>query len=253
MCEIVELQRICAEHNLILIEDAAHAHGSEWKGKRAGSFGLVGSFSFQNSKVLAAGEGGLVVTSDRQLADRIRSFANCGRTVGRPFFEHAVLGTNLRLSAFQAAILLAQLERLPQQIATRTANAQLLRTETDDMNELRWQEQPPECTQNSFYLLLGRARNTELRQRIYARLSAADVPCTPFYPHTLYQNPLYQQGGCRVMPCPVSEECITDAFWLSHNALLADEETVSQIGNIIRSAIAGQTTSVSVSSGSRCV
>ena len=254
MCEIVELQRICAEHNLILIEDAAHAHGSEWKGKRAGSFGLVGSFSFQNSKVLAAGEGGLVVTSDRQLADRIRSFANCGRTVGRPFFEHAVLGTNLRLSAFPGRDPAGATGAAS--AADRHAHGECAALEDRNgryRTELRWQEQPPECTQNSFYLLLGRARNTELRQRIYARLSAADVPCTPFYPHTLYQNPLYQQGGCRVMPCPVSEECITDAFWLSHNALLADEETVSQIGNIIRSAIAGQTTSVSVSSGSRCV
>jgi dTDP-4-amino-4,6-dideoxygalactose transaminase len=253
MCEIAELQRICAEHNLIFIEDAAHAHGSEWRGKRAGSFGLVGSFSFQNSKVLSAGEGGMVVTSDRQLADRIRSFANCGRTVGRPFFEHSMLGTNLRISAFQAAILLAQLEQLPQQIARRMANAHLLMRQTSDIAEVAWQKQPSECTQNSFYLLLGRARNTELRDRICANLSNAGVPCTPFYPHTLYQNPLYQRGGCRVMTCRVAEECIRDAFWLSHNVLLADEETISEVGEIIRSAITGHETAISASSGRRRV
>src|SRR6185312_16748289 len=109
-------QTIAADRNLSLIEDAAHAQGSEWNGRRAGSFGICGSFSFQNGKVLCAGEGGMLVTSDETLAQAARSVVNCGRTPGRSFYEHSRLGTNYRLGAFQAAVLLAQFERLPDQI-----------------------------------------------------------------------------------------------------------------------------------------
>ncbi|MBV9083212.1 MAG: aminotransferase class I/II-fold pyridoxal phosphate-dependent enzyme, partial [Acidobacteriaceae bacterium] len=69
MCRIEELSQICRDRDLVLIEDAAHAHGSEWNGKRAGSFGIAGSFSFQNGKVLSSGEGGMLVTSDERFAE----------------------------------------------------------------------------------------------------------------------------------------------------------------------------------------
>jgi dTDP-4-amino-4,6-dideoxygalactose transaminase len=79
LVDIRQLEEFAAHHNLAVIEDAAHAHGAEWNGLRAGSFGVAGVFSFQNSKVMTAGEGGLVVTNDQALASRARSFANCGR------------------------------------------------------------------------------------------------------------------------------------------------------------------------------
>lgn len=237
MCEITKLEHICREHNLVLIEDAAHAQGSEWNGKRAGSFGLVGSFSFQNGKVLSAGEGGMLVSSDEEFARRARSFINCGRTEGRSFYEHQSLGTNFRLTAFQAAVLLAQFERLSQQIATRTARAAQLKGALVDVEEIAWQKEPAECTQNSFYLLIGRARRAERRDQICRKLAAAGVPCTPFYPHTLYQNELYLRGGCRVTACPVAEQCVRDAFWLSHRALLAEPAVTNQIADVIRGAV----------------
>jgi dTDP-4-amino-4,6-dideoxygalactose transaminase len=237
MCDMAALERICREHGLILIEDAAHAQGSEWNGKRAGSFGLAGSFSFQNGKVMSAGEGGMLVTSDQELAERLRSFANCGRTQGRPFYEHPNLGTNIRLTAFQAAILLAQFERLPQQIAVRTSNAANLKQSLADETEILWQKEPPHCTQNSFYLLVGRAGSSVLRDRICRNLIQAGVPSTPFYPHTLYQNELYREGGCRVTPCPVAEECVQDSFWLPHRVLLAESTVIEEIAEVIRSAV----------------
>src|ERR1700728_133560 len=97
MCNIAEISRICREHNLFLIEDAAHAQGSEWGGKRAGSFGVAGSFSFQNGKVLCSGEGGILVSSDAGFAECARSIANCGRVQGVSFYDHHRLGTNFRL------------------------------------------------------------------------------------------------------------------------------------------------------------
>lgn len=238
MCDMPALARICREYGLLLIEDAAHAHGSEWNGKRAGSFGVAGSFSFQNGKVLSAGEGGMLVCSDQELAATIRSFANCGRVPGQSLYQHETLGTNLRMTAFQSAVLLAQFERLPQQITTRTENARLLKTLLEDVEEIAWQQEPEGATQNSFYLLIGRAANRGLRDQLCHALSAAGVPCTPFYPHTLYQNELYRRGGCRVMRCPIAEASIHDAFWLPHRVLLAEVTVIAQIAGVIRSCLA---------------
>ncbi len=239
MCEIEELNQICREHGLALLEDAAHAQGAEWSGRRAGSFGIAGSFSFQNGKVLSSGEGGMLVTSDEGFAERARSIANCGRQAGRSFYEHYRVGTNFRITAFQAAVLLAQFERLPEQIARRTANVKLLKGLLDEVRQITWQEQPAAVTQNPFYLLLGRLGGSISRDGFCRILSDGGVPCTPFYPHTLYENPAYREAACRVMPCPVAKDCIRDAFWLPHRVLLADEDTIRQIAEVIRNAARG--------------
>ncbi len=239
MCNVDGLQAICRERNLLLIEDAAHAHGSEWNGRRAGSFGVTGCFSFQNGKVLSAGEGGMLVTSDEDFAERARSVANCGRIPGHSFYEHHRLGTNFRLTALQAAILLAQFERLPEQIELRAGNARLLKMLLADVAEIEWQEQPRAQTQNSWYLLVGHVRGAGIaRDEFQQSLTAAGLPCTPFYPHTLYQNHLYRDGSaCRVMPCPVAESRVLDSFWLPHRVFLADEETIREAAELIRSRV----------------
>jgi 3-amino-5-hydroxybenzoate synthase len=129
MADVDALGALCAEKGLLFLEDAAHAHGSEWKGKRAGSFGLASSFSFQNGKILTAGEGGMVLTSDEGLAGKMRSFANQGRRPGYSFFHHFEAGNNYRLSALHAAVLMAGLERLDAQIERRAANWEVFRGE----------------------------------------------------------------------------------------------------------------------------
>ena len=236
--DVRALLEICREHDLTLLEDAAHAHGAEYDGKRAGSFGLAASFSFQNGKVLTAGEGGMLVTSDDRFAERARSIANCGRVPGRSFYEHHELGTNFRLSAMQAAILLAQFERLPDQIRQREANLRLFNDLIGDVKEIVWQLQPPAQTQNPHYLVTGRV-DREARNQFCRRLAAAGVPVTPFYPHTLYQNPVYRREECRVMPCPIAETRIHDSFWLSHRAFLAPQETIQEIAAVVRTCGAG--------------
>ncbi len=245
MCNMDELAAICRQNNLYLLEDAAHAAGSEWNGKRAGSFGIAGSFSFQNGKVLSAGEGGLLTTSDNDFAERARSVANCGRVPSRSFYEHHRIGTNFRMTGLQAAVLLAQFERLPEQTDRRTANARLLKELLADIAEISWQEQPPNITRNCFYLLVGRIAGSPGARDAFCRaLLASGVPCTPFYPHTLYQNPAYRNGGCRVMPCPVAEASIYDAFWLPHRVLLADKDTIRQVAGAIKTALTAEVLSI---------
>ena len=230
------LTDIAQRHGIHLYEDAAHAHGAEWRGQRAGSFGRWGSFSFQNGKVLTAGEGGALVTNDSDLATRFRNFVNLGRRAdGASFYHHYTLGTNFRMTALQAAVLTAQMERLPAQIAHRERAERLLRELTADVPWLTWQQVPTEVNVHPHYLLPGRVSGKS-RDEFHQHLKEHGVPCTPFYPHPLYGNPLYQQGGCRIMPCPNAEACVDDAFWLPHRLLLADDETIRETAQIIRAA-----------------
>jgi dTDP-4-amino-4,6-dideoxygalactose transaminase len=244
MADMDLLLPLAEEHGLALIEDAAHAHGAEWKGRRAGSLGQAGSFSFQNSKVMTAGEGGMLTTNDAAFAERAWSIMDQGRKPGGGWFFHYVPGSNYRITGLQAAVLLAQFERLPEQICRRTRNAALLRSELSDVDGLAFQTLPKAQNANPWYLLLGRidaARMGRTRDEFHRELTAAGVPCTPFYPHPLYANPIYRQGGCRVEPCPVAEACVADAFWLPHRALLGDEETTREVAAAMRRACGGDT------------
>ena len=234
MAEVDALMGICEEHGLLLFEDAAHAHGSEWNGKRAGSFGLASSFSFQNGKVLTAGEGGMVLTSDEGLAARMRSFANQGRRPGYSFFHHFEAGNNYRLSALHAAVLTAQLERLDAQIALRSLNWAVFLEEYGSASGITWQSIPSAVNRNSMYLILGRVANGG-RDAFCSRMQGEGVPCTPFYPHPLYGNPMYASGAspCRVMPCPNTEAYIGDAFWIGFRALMGDEATTRAVARCV--------------------
>ncbi|MDQ2900627.1 MAG: DegT/DnrJ/EryC1/StrS family aminotransferase [Acidobacteriota bacterium] len=236
MADMDRLSAIAARRGLKLIEDAAHAHGSEWNGRRAGSIGIAGSFSFQNSKVMTAGEGGMLASNDADLMRRVRSIADQGRKPGGGWFFHYTLGTNYRITAWQAAVLLAQLERLPEQNRHRARNAAILRDAVAEAPGLALQSVAPQARVHTNYLLLGRidaAKFGRTREELHRAMAAAGAPFTPFYPHTLYRNPLYRSGGCRVEPCPVAEACIADAFWLPHRVLLGKEEDIRTIGGIL--------------------
>jgi dTDP-4-amino-4,6-dideoxygalactose transaminase len=108
-----ELLAVAREAGILVIEDAAQAHGAEWAGRRAGSFGAAACFSFYPGKNLGAfGDAGAVVTSDPHLADRVRTLANHGRAHGSAHYEHEYVGTNSRLDALQAIALRGKLARL---------------------------------------------------------------------------------------------------------------------------------------------
>jgi dTDP-4-amino-4,6-dideoxygalactose transaminase len=238
-CPMDDLLKIASKYGVALIEDAAHAQGSEYCGRRMGSFGEYGSFSFQNGKVLSSGEGGMLVTNSEKRASEATAFINQGRKAGESFYKHFTLGTNFRMTGFQAAVLIAQFESLPDQIIRRTKNAALLKSLLSDVEEIVWQEQRKEVTQNSFYLLPGRLHNARVgRDEFCLKLDAAGVPCTPFYPFPLYRNPLYlQEESCRVTPCPVAESYISDAFWFPHRVLLAEPDTVEQVAAFARAIL----------------
>lgn len=237
MANMDALMEISAAQGIPLIEDAAHAHGSEWNGRRAGSFGSFGSFSFQNGKVMTAGEGGILLSNDEALMDRAREILDSGRRKGEGWFFHYTLGTNYRITALQCAVLIAQLERLPEQNCLRARNVAAIREELADVPGLHFQRVPAAARVHTNYLLLGWVDGD--RGAFHRSLTAAGFPCTPFYPHTLYENPLYhERQNCRVMPCPNAEERITNAFWVPHRALLGDEIETQALASAMRTAAA---------------
>ena len=117
-----EILRIAKKHNLKVIEDCAHAHGAMWKGQGAGSMGDLGAFSFQSSKLITSGEGGAVITNTLEYMELVQSYINAGRASLTDQYHHRIIGYNHRLSELQASVLGPQLERLPQQAATREKN-----------------------------------------------------------------------------------------------------------------------------------
>src|SRR5262249_3137819 len=105
-----------------LVEDCAHAHGARWRNIGAGSMGDIGCFSFQSQKVMSAGEGGLLITNNEELADKCLSYTNCGRPASDRIAPQSILGNNYRMTELQAAVLLVQLERLRDEVRLRADN-----------------------------------------------------------------------------------------------------------------------------------
>jgi len=233
-------KELCERHDLFLIEDCAHAHGAAWKNHRVGSFGQFGSFSFQGSKNMTAGEGGILVTSDPELAEQAHSISNQGRRTGGAWYEHVRLGTNARLTGFQAALLLRQLERLPGQVATRMERAARLR---EGLKEIGGLAPTPErlderVTSHGYHLFSMRldegAFNNASHSRIIEALQAEGLPITGGYPHPIYRNELFKQHPHIVHPCPEAETYCKSAVWMPQNVLLADEEWIDDALTAIR-------------------
>ena len=124
--DLDRLSELSARRAIPLIEDCAHALSSEWRGRRVGTFGIAGTFSFQASKLMTAGEGGAIIINDDELERLARSVHDCGRMPGQWFYSHYIYGSNYRLSEWQGAVLNAQLGRLDEQTARRHRNALLL-------------------------------------------------------------------------------------------------------------------------------
>jgi dTDP-4-amino-4,6-dideoxygalactose transaminase len=235
-------------HGLVVIEDAAHAHGAEYRGRRVGAIGQMGSFSFQSSKNLTSGEGGIILTNDDVLADRCRSIHNCGRLAGGLWYEHHVIGGNYRLSEFQGALLNAQFDRFDAQAETRERNGQYLAERLSAIPGVVPQMRDANCTRHGYHLFLFRVDALVLgvpRDAFLAALTAEGVPCCAGYGIPLYRQPLFANlafGPYRgyqlsrptldycTVSCPNCEViCFAQGAWLEHRLLLGLQEDMDDI------------------------
>ncbi len=171
MADMDRIMEIAKKHNLAVIEDCAHTHGSIWKDKKAGSIGNIGSFSFQQSKVMTSGEGGIVVTDDEELAERCFSYKNCGRI--RKETSQNVLGWNYRMTEFQAAILLAQLERFDEINARKTENAKYLSQKLSQIEGIEPMKNDPRVTRQTYYCYICRYDSSQFKDVSIRRIREA--------------------------------------------------------------------------------
>ena len=155
---------LAADRGILVLEDAAHAHGATYRDRPAGSLGHIAAFSFQSSKNLTAGEGGIITTNDDALAAACRSIHNCGRVPDGVWYEHHVVSGNYRLGEFQGAVLNAQLDRLEEQTATRDRNGRRLAARLAALPGLHPQRHPPECTRHSHHLFMLRIEAARIRR-----------------------------------------------------------------------------------------
>jgi dTDP-4-amino-4,6-dideoxygalactose transaminase len=251
------INALARQHGLRVLEDAAHAWGSQSHGRGAGTLGACGTFSFQVSKNITAGEGGILVTDDEALADLCRSYTHCGRLKGAAWYDHGVLGSNLRLTEFQAAILLAQLGRLETQIHQRETSAAILDQALRNLPGIRLLAPTPAMTRRSYHLYVFRVDESLLgisRQRFLEALQAEGLPAStgwyrPLYANEVFRNahlgpvhgiraPLANKGAdYRSVSCPVCEQVCRDAVWIPQNVLLADPAAVRSAAEAIRKVI----------------
>lgn len=219
---------LAREHGLTVIEDAAHAHGASWKGNSVGTLGDIASFSFQQSKSLTAGEGGILIGNNAELVGRARSFFNQGRVPGRGWYEHIHLGTNQRMTAWQAAVLSAQLERLPGQLERRAQNAAYLNQRLSKLDFLEIRPPDERVTIHSYCLYTIRLRPEAMDGVDVAAftkaLAAEGIPGAGYYPHPLHHNELFRKYAFRATECPRALAACRDMFWISHEVMLAGRD-----------------------------
>ncbi len=256
-CTFTDMDRImeiASKHNLLVIEDCAHMHGGKWRGKGAGSIGHMGSFSFQSSKLLTAGEGGMIITSDKQLEEKCQSLVNCGRKEpGYDSFDGSVFGFNYRISEFQAALLSCQLDRLEEQHRRREANILYLEDKIKGVEGLVPVKRDPRITTFACYEYILRYRAEAFhgvhRDRFSAALWAEGVPndpdfYTPVYRRSLFPLRASEYPCCRErygetldpdsVHCPVAEKAAyQEALWFHHSLFLGTRQDMDDIAEAI--------------------
>lgn len=252
-CDMDKIMAIAKKHGLYVIEDCAHAHGAEWKGRKVGSIGHAGTFSFQASKTMTSGEGGIITTNDKDFAIECDSLIWIGRKIGRPWYEFHRLGWNYRITEFQGAILRAQLTRLDEQVIKRTENADYLTAQLKDIEGIMMMRRDERATKHGYYMYMFRFDEKIWgisRDTFQEALMAEGVDVFKCYPTPIYNNPVflehnYYTKGCPLKcphydrdidyaafadKCPVAEKaCREEAMWLNHRMFLGGREDMDGI------------------------
>ncbi|MDY6875227.1 MAG: DegT/DnrJ/EryC1/StrS family aminotransferase [Chloroflexota bacterium] len=215
--DIDPILEIAHQHNLLVIEDAAQAHGATYKGRRVGAIGDIGIFSFYPGKNLGAyGDGGAVVTNDEQLADKVRLLRNHGRTTK---YEHIQLGYGYRLDALQAAILGTKLPHLEDWTASRRAHA-CRYTELLSYSDVVTPHESPDA-RHVYHLYVIR---TSQRDDLLAHLKEKGIGAGVHYPIPLHRQPAYVKSGYGDVVLPITERVAAEVLSLPMYPELTDDQ-----------------------------
>lgn len=228
------LMEIARKHDLIVIEDAAEAHGATVRGRKVGSFGDMACFSFYANKIITTGEGGMVTTNDERLAERLRLLRNLAFTT--PRFRHEVLGYNFRMTGYQAALGAAQLDKIEQIIGEKRRVAHTYSRYLVDIPGLQL---PAELdwARNVYwmYALTVKPDFGLTRDQLSASLANAGIETRTFFCPMNQQPCLQEIPGFRANPLPVADELWATGLYLPSTYTLG-ETTICAIVDAIQAA-----------------
>ncbi len=247
IADLDALVTLCRDKGLALIEDCAHMHGGKWRGRGVGSWGDFGSFSFQSSKLMTAGEGGALLARDEIPFLRALSLVNCGRREGLTANVPPALGYNFRLSEFQAALLGAQLERLDAQNARRAEGVDRFERGISAIPGVKLLTRDARVTTRSGYKYIFKFESQAFAGRkkaqILAALEAEGIPADDGYevlhrkhelfPTETFARDWYDAGATlpRVesAQCPVADAAQAESIWLGHEVFLGSTKAIDDI------------------------
>jgi len=246
---LADLDALCEigrKHSIAIVEDCAHVPGARWRERGAGAWGNLGCFSFQTSKPMTAGEGGMITTDSPELEQRCQSLINCGRRRPGDTFNPPLLGANYRMTEWQCGVLLAQLDRLPEQIEHKSRHAERLRAGLRAVPGITALEREPRVTREVIYLFLFRIDEARLgvsRNRFLRAMRAEGIPCglanQPVYRSELfpmaswlYRTACRLGGGEAAVPqeCPNAERLSErELVAIPHQLLLGSDADADDI------------------------
>lgn len=247
---------VAAKHRLPVVEDACQAHLAEWRNRRVGTFGTTGCFSFQASKNLNSGEGGAILTDDEDLVERCFTFHNNSRRrkgAGQGF-SYTMPGANLRLTEFQAALLMAQMTRFEEQSRSREQNAQYLTGMLREKPGVLPARMYEGCTRNAYHLYMFRYKKeffSDLSRATFLKALAAEgVPAqggySPLNKEPFIKDALHSRGYSAIYSneriarweerneCPLNEKLCEEAVWFTQTMLLGTRRDMEQIAEAVR-------------------
>jgi len=253
------LRSVARERGLIIVEDCAHAHGGQWRGQGAGSMGDLGTFSFQSSKTMTAGEGGAVITSNLEYFELVQTIVNCGRASETDQFGKRLAGGNYRITEFQAAVLVGQLEMLDELTERRARSARLLSSALEQIEGISPLPRQEQVTREFHYNYVFRykAGDSGISRDVFvAGLDAEGIPSDGRFYEPVYRSDLFRVDATqfpqlsvnREVPvdytrsqCPVSERAAYDeAVWIPQFVLLGGEQDVEDVATAIRKVISNR-------------
>ncbi|WP_181788128.1 DegT/DnrJ/EryC1/StrS family aminotransferase [Streptomyces phytophilus] len=242
------LAKLSADSGVPLLQDAAHAHGGEWEGRRVGELGSVSAFSFQNGKLMTAGEGGLALFSDAEQYETAFLRHSCGRPRTDRRYYHRTSGSNFRLNEFSASVLRGQLSRLGGQIDTREERWPVLSRLLAEIPGVVPQGRDPRVTRNPHYMAMFRVPGSteERRNRVVDALVERGVPAFAGF-RAIYRCDGFWESNAPdesvediARRCPNTEAISADCVWLHHRTLLGTEQQMHDIARLVGDVLAAE-------------
>ena len=227
------INAIADKHGLLVIEDAAEAHGARYKEKNAGSLGNIATFSFYGNKIITTGEGGMVVTDDKEIAYKARQLRGQGMDPARRYWFPQV-GYNYRMSNVAAAIGVAQLEKIEWHLQRRRSIAYQYAEHFSNHKRIRMQPEPP-SGRNAYWMSCIVLETASLisRDELALKLFDAGIETRPFFP-PMHQLPMYAETA-REHKFPIADMLSRSGLSLPSHANLTDDD-IAYIADQVKEA-----------------